>query len=76
MNPSPSAAGPETVELHLTSAELELRFSLGRGVARVWRQRRCGPPWVKLHKCVRYPLSGIKSWIADQQAIASQSAGV
>jgi hypothetical protein len=33
---------------------------------RTWRRRRCGPPWVKFGKLVRYSIAGLIAWANSQ----------
>jgi hypothetical protein len=57
---------------HKTSKELAalLKERTGTGterMLRLWRQRRIGPPWVKIgHNIILYPDDGFDMWLTTQ----------
>jgi hypothetical protein len=56
---------------HRTEKELakQLNDRTGTGCERTlrkWRQRRIGPPWVKIGRVVLYPNDGFEQWLRAQ----------
>jgi predicted DNA-binding transcriptional regulator AlpA len=47
----------------LTEREVAQRLSLSVAALRKWRQRRQGPIYLKVGKCVRYPLADLEIWL-------------
>ena len=44
------------------------------GAMRTWRKKRCGPPWRKIGKLVRYSLADLKQWVESQPAGGGKAA--
>jgi aromatic ring-cleaving dioxygenase len=48
----------------------EIKKKTGRGSKRMlqrWRERRIGPPWVKMGKTILYPDDGFRAWLKKLQ---------
>jgi hypothetical protein len=56
---------------HYNEDELatELKEKTGYGSPRQlrqWRERRTGPPWIKLGRAILYPIDGFEAWLKSQ----------
>lgn len=50
------------VEL-LTPEELAAQLRYSTSTLKRWRQRKIGPPWIRVVGGVRYPAGGITAWL-------------
>ena len=57
---------PSTLPRMLDIDELAAYLAVPRRTLDGWRQRRQGPPWVKLGKVVRYPEHRLVRWLDEQ----------
>ena len=48
---------------NLTEKELAAILNVSIRTLQDWRQRGCGPSYLKLQKCVRYPSEGVDSFM-------------
>jgi predicted DNA-binding transcriptional regulator AlpA len=56
----------------LTPEEVVDRLKVGRATLSAWRVRGEGPPWLRLeNRLIRYPASGLTTWLAEQTAKAT-----
>jgi hypothetical protein len=65
-NPSTEAAAKPAPDTPLTPDQLAARWSMSRLTLEVWRQKRKGPPWIRLGSGkgsgVRYRLNDIEAY--------------
>lgn len=59
--------------VYLTSPQLAERLGVATITVKVWRQRRKGPPYVKIGRSVRYRVADVEAW-ADQQRVTPSEA--
>jgi hypothetical protein len=49
------------------AAALKKRLGFGSvRVLRLWRQKRCGPPWAEFRRLIVYPNDGFEQWLRAQ----------
>lgn len=55
----------------LREEEVAARLAVAPSTVRVWRQRKVGPPWVRvpfgLKGLIRYPSADFEAWVRDHQ---------
>ena len=59
----------------LTEQDLSQRLRVSVHALRKWRLQRRGPPYLKLSTLVRYPLEGVKRWLAARPSGGDQLDG-
>ena len=58
-------------EVYLTPQQVADRFQVSYDVLKRWRRDGSGPPWLTLGRLVRYRLSDVDTWAAEQAQRAS-----
>jgi hypothetical protein len=58
-----SVAAKDAFADHYTEAEFSEISGVARRTLQLWRQRRYGPPFVKLGRTVLYPRAGWRAWL-------------
>ena len=61
-----SAVAADSASRVLTTTELSERLSVPESTLQDWRGRNIGPPWIKMGKHVRYPVTDLATWINKQ----------
>lgn len=59
---------------NLTEKELALILNVSIRTLQDWRQRGCGPSYLKLGKSVRYPSDGVDTFIANALVTSTSAA--
>lgn len=49
--------------IYLCDTQVAERLGISRVTVQKWRQRRIGPPYIKLGKTVRYEAAQLEAWI-------------
>ncbi len=60
----PMTAPDHTTDDLLTEEQAAQRLGLNHRTLAAWRQRRQGPPYVKVGKCVRYRVADLEAFTA------------
>ena len=50
---------------YATEDELSSELKKGKRTLRQWRQRRTGPPFVKVENLILYPRNGARCWLKN-----------
>ena len=67
------------IERHYSPRELSELSGVREGTLAAWRLRNkqqphapaCGPCWVKLGRCVRYPAAAVSAWLSQRGNVAT-----
>jgi predicted DNA-binding transcriptional regulator AlpA len=70
---------PVIVEKHYSPRELAELSGIREGTLAAWRHRSkkeldapaCGPRFVKLGRCVRYPASAVREFLSQREHVAT-----
>ena len=59
-----STIADELLAGYINEEEAEVVLGVKRRTLRLWRQRRYGPPWVKMGRdTILYPKQGLLNWL-------------
>jgi len=57
---------PDIKSLHLIGEQtLAPLLDVPVQTLRKWRSKNSGPPWIKLERCVKYPVAGVATYLAQ-----------
>ncbi len=48
-------------------------FGIGRRTARLWRQQRNGPPFVKIGNVILYSKDGARAWLKSRETVPART---
>ena len=58
------------IDQFLTDVELAKRLNVSINTVRSWRFRKTGPQYVKMNRIIRYPVSGVETFLAERARAA------
>lgn len=61
------------MDVYLTSKELAARLKIKENTLEVWRSIGKGPKYEKLGRMVRYRITDVEAWEAEQKCKSSNS---
>jgi len=61
------------MESYISAQTLAKMLGISPETPRIWRQRKQGPPYVKLGgRCVRYGVSDVEAWVKSLGKVVSK----
>lgn len=60
-------------EVLLTTSDVGTVLRMSRSGLAYWRRHGLGPPWLKLHRTIRYSRKGLSAWLQQRDGRRAQA---